>query len=62
MSQVARDYLSIPPEKVDVERIFSSKRDLLGIRRHSLGPETMRAVMFYGTSISDTILEISSLI
>jgi len=45
MSQVARDYLGIPPAEVDVERVFSSRCDLLGIRRHSLGPETMRAVM-----------------
>jgi hypothetical protein len=46
MSQVARDYLSIPPAEVDVERLFSEGRDLLGLRRHSMSPETMKAVMF----------------
>ena len=46
ISQVARDYLSIPPAEVDVERLFSEGRDLLGLRRHSMSPETMKAVMF----------------
>jgi hypothetical protein len=46
MSQVAKDYLLIPPAEVDVERLFNEGRDLLGLRRHSMSPETMRAVMF----------------
>lgn len=46
MSKVARDYLPIPPAEVDVERLFNKGRDLLGLRRHSMLPETMRAVMF----------------
>jgi hypothetical protein len=45
MSQVARDYLAIPAGEVDVERLFSSGRDLIGIRRHTLSIETMRALM-----------------
>ena len=45
MSQVARDYLPILLAEVDCERVFSSGRDLLGIRRHSMGPETIKAVM-----------------
>jgi hypothetical protein len=45
MSQVARDYLPIPLSEVDVERVFRSRRDLLGIRRHLISPEIMRAVM-----------------
>ena len=45
MSQVARDYLPIPPAEVDCERLFSSSRDLLGIRRASLLPETMKALL-----------------
>jgi hypothetical protein len=45
MSQVARDYLAIPAGEVDVERLFSSGRDLIGIRRNSLSIDTMRALM-----------------
>jgi hypothetical protein len=45
MSRVARDYLPIPPAEVDCERLFSSSRDLLGLRRHSMAPETMKAVL-----------------
>jgi hypothetical protein len=45
MSQVARDYLAVPPAEVDVERLFSTGRDLLGLRRHCMAPETMKAVL-----------------
>ena len=45
MSKVARDYLAIPAGEVDVERLFSTGRDLIGIRRCSLSIETMRALM-----------------
>ena len=45
ISQVARDYLPIPPAEVDCERLFSSSCDCLGLRRHALLPETMKALM-----------------
>ena len=45
MSRVARDYLPIPPAEVDCERLFSSGRDLLGLRRHTMLPETMKALL-----------------
>ena len=45
MSQVARDYLLIQAAEVDVERLFSSGRDRIGLRRHSLSIEAMRALM-----------------
>ena len=45
MSQVARDYLPVPAAEVDVERLFSAGRDLIGLRRHSLSIDTMRALM-----------------
>jgi hypothetical protein len=45
MSQVARDYLPIQAAEVDVERLFSGGRDLIGLRRHSLTNKTMRVLM-----------------
>jgi hypothetical protein len=46
MSQVARDYLAIQAAEVDVERLFSESRNLIGLRRHSIAPETMKAILF----------------
>jgi hypothetical protein len=45
MAAAARDYLAIPASEVDVERLFSGGRDLLGLRRHSLNADTMRMLM-----------------
>ena len=41
----ARDLLAIPAAEVDVERLFSQGRDVLGIRRMGLDSETMRMIM-----------------
>ncbi len=46
LSKVARQVLSIPGSSASVERLFSGGRDLIGIRRHSLKPDTMSALMF----------------
>jgi hypothetical protein len=32
MAQAARDYLVIPVAEVDVKRLFSDGRDILGVR------------------------------
>jgi hypothetical protein len=45
MALAARDYLAIPASEVQVERLFSTGRDLLGVRRYSLKGETMRMLM-----------------
>jgi acyl-[acyl carrier protein]--UDP-N-acetylglucosamine O-acyltransferase len=45
MSQVARDYLPIMLAEVDCERLFSIGRDVVGIRRRSMAPETMKALI-----------------
>jgi len=45
MSLVARDYLAIQAAEVDVERVFCMGRDLIGLRRYSMGGETMRVLM-----------------
>ena len=33
MAAAARDYLAIPASEVDIERLFSIRRDILGVRR-----------------------------
>jgi hypothetical protein len=45
MAEAAREFLAIPASEVSVERLFSAGRDLLGIRRLSLGADTMRMLM-----------------
>jgi hypothetical protein len=45
MAAAARDYLAIPASEVAVERLFSTARDVLGIRRHSLKGDTIRILM-----------------
>jgi hypothetical protein len=42
MAEAARALLAIPGAEVDVERLFSGGRDLLGIRRFALNGESMR--------------------
>ena len=44
MAAAARALLAIPGSEVDVERLFSGGRDLLGIRRYALRGETMRVL------------------
>jgi len=44
MSKMAKDYLAVPGTSVSVERLFSGGRDTLGIRRMSLGKDTMRTL------------------
>ena len=46
LSAVAKDILSITGSSVSVERIFNCGRDIIGLRRHSLKPETFSALMF----------------
>jgi hAT family C-terminal dimerisation region len=63
---MAKDYLSIPGTSVTVERVFSGGRDILGIRRYSLGPETFRTLMilkhFFGNNneFAESLLDIDS--
>jgi hypothetical protein len=42
MVEAARALLAAPGSEVDVERLFSGGRDLLGIRRYALKGESMR--------------------
>eukprot|EP00474_Spongospora_subterranea_P007798 CRZ08256.1 hypothetical protein [Spongospora subterranea] len=46
LSAIARDILSIPGSSVSVERVFNCGRDIIGLRRHSLKPKTLSALMF----------------
>ncbi|OQD74710.1 hypothetical protein PENANT_c169G07139 [Penicillium antarcticum] len=45
MAAAARDYLAIPASEVGAERVFSTARDVLGIRRYSLKGDTIRMLM-----------------
>jgi hypothetical protein len=45
MFLIARDYLLIPGAEVDVKRLFNVTRDILGLRRTSLGADTLRALI-----------------
>jgi hypothetical protein len=45
MFQAVRDYLPIPGSEVDVERLFNTGRDMLGIRRFSMSSNTLRTLM-----------------
>jgi hypothetical protein len=46
MFTVARDYLPIPGAEVDVKRLFSIARDILGLCQSLIGAETLRALIF----------------
>ncbi len=45
LAKAARDLLPCSASEVDVERLFSGCRDEIGIRRHSLRPDTVRVLM-----------------
>jgi len=45
MACAARDFLPLPASEVVCERLFSTGRDMLGLRRHRLNGETMRLLM-----------------
>ena len=44
MFEVARDYMAVAASEVDIERLFSGGRDMLGVRRWSLQAKTMRSL------------------
>ena len=46
LSVVAKHILSIPGSSVSVERLFNCGRHTIGLRRHSMKPETLSALMF----------------
>src|ERR1700744_5174352 len=42
LAKAARDLLAVPGAEVDVERLFSDGRDILGLRRNLMSADTMR--------------------
>jgi len=55
MAAAARDYLAIPASEVSCERLFSAGRDMIGLRRFSLHPNTMRHLALLRNSIRKAI-------
>ncbi|EED22636.1 conserved hypothetical protein [Talaromyces stipitatus ATCC 10500] len=51
MAAAARDYLAVPAAEVNVERVFNTGRDLLGLRRWSLSSGTMRKLLILKDSL-----------
>jgi hypothetical protein len=45
MAAAVRDFLVILASEVAVKRLFSTVRDLLGVRRHGIKADTMRILM-----------------
>jgi len=45
MAQVARDYLAILALKVNIKRLFSLRRDILGIRRFLISINTLKTLI-----------------
>jgi hAT family protein len=57
MSAAARDYLAIPASEVSCERLFSAGRDMIGLRRFSLSPNTMRQLALLRNSIRSKAID-----
>jgi hAT family C-terminal dimerisation region len=55
MAAAARDYLAIPASEVACERLFSAGRDMIGLRRFSLNPSTMRQLSLLRASIRQSL-------
>ncbi|EED15823.1 hypothetical protein TSTA_009450 [Talaromyces stipitatus ATCC 10500] len=51
MAAAARDYLAVPAAEVNIERLFNTGRDLLGLRRWSLSSGTMRKLLILKDSL-----------
>ena len=45
MALVARDYLCIPLSEVDIERLFSMGKNVIGVKRYSMTDSTLHALM-----------------
>jgi hAT family C-terminal dimerisation region len=57
LSRMARDYLSIPPTSVNVERVFSRGRILLSYLRNRMSAETTRSLMCLNSWLKAGILK-----
>ncbi|KEP46257.1 hAT family dimerization protein [Rhizoctonia solani 123E] len=51
LAPMARDFLCIPGSSVAVERVLSTGRDVISLRRASLSAETIRVLMNYRAGI-----------
>jgi hAT family C-terminal dimerisation region len=53
MAQIARDFIGIAAAEVGVERLFSARRDVIGLRRYSLQPATMKLLTMLKAFFND---------
>ncbi|QRV94993.1 AC9 transposase [Ceratobasidium sp. AG-Ba] len=51
LARMARDYLCIPGSSVAVERVLSTGRDVISLRRPSMSADTIRTLMNYRADI-----------
>src|SRR5450432_4863580 len=56
MASAARDYLAIPASEGSCKRLFSGGRDMIGLRRFSLNPNTMRQLSILRASIRQSLI------
>jgi hypothetical protein len=54
IAQAARDYLTIPAFEVNIKRLFSLGRDILGIRRFSISIDTLKTLILLRDALNDT--------
>ena len=53
MAQVARDYLAILALKVNIKRLFSLRRDILGIRRFLMSIDTLKTLILLKDALNE---------
>jgi len=52
IAQVARDYLAILALEVNIKRLFSLRRDILGIRRFSMSIDTLKTLILLRNALN----------
>jgi hypothetical protein len=53
IAQVVRDYLAIPALEVNIKRLFSLRRDILGIRRFLISIDTLKTLILLRDALNN---------